>query len=82
MRTNFENIEFEINFINYEVDFDYQPYEAQTHNYPGCAASVEVYWLVSVGGANAEELGMELEDLDETTIELLEAAALKYVLDN
>lgn len=78
MKTNFENVELEANFVNYEIHFDYQPLEPQTSLDPGCRASVEIYWLCAVDGVEAEELGIEFQELPESTQILLEQLALEY----
>lgn len=43
------NLEVSVNGIDFQVEFDYQPKEAQTLTYPGCNESVEVTGVSMLG---------------------------------
>jgi hypothetical protein len=49
--------------IEIEVFFDFQPYEAVTHDYPGCDASCDIYEVVIV---NTDAEICLLKDIEST----------------
>ena len=66
---NTYNLEITIDGICFGVDFDYQPEEKQTWDYPGCPAGVEILgvWLLS------DDLATNLvEVLDEKVLVRIE----------
>ena len=62
-----------INFKGFDFDFDYnyEPYEAQTYDYPGSPAQFEIY-NIKLNGIDAFELlEDQFEEFEEKAIESL-----------
>lgn len=59
------------NGYDFEVDFDYQPAERMTRDYPGCSESVEINEVMDSDGDMVKEYAFEL----------LENALLQACLD-
>lgn len=52
------------NNIELDVEFDYQPYEPSTYEYPGCAESVEIT-AVFFNGTDITDIILEFGDIEE-----------------
>ena len=80
--THIENVdtEFEI-----EVDYDYQPYEQMTRQYPGCSESVEINEVRIVNGSEIclmkNEEGLIEEQILEHIAEESDYNKYGYLLD-
>jgi len=59
--------------FDFEVDYNYQPYEAQTYEYPGSPAYYEFY--------NIKLNGIDASELLEHCIEDFEDEAIKQLTD-
>jgi hypothetical protein len=62
-----------INYKGFEFDFDYnyEPYEQQTYEYPGSPAQFEIY-NVTLNGIDASDLlENQIEEFDEYVIDNL-----------
>lgn len=51
--------------VEFEVDYDFQPAERQTYNYPGCEADIQIssVKLIGIDGINST-VGKYLQDDD------------------
>ena len=49
---------------DFEVDFDYQPYEPSTRHYPGCSEDVEINEVMDSDGDIIKEYAFELLEYD------------------
>lgn len=52
--------------VTFDVEFDYQPDEPQTYDYPGCGASVDVT-CIECNGVDFTEFFTEYGDKKEIT---------------
>lgn len=57
--------------VTLDVEFDYQPYEAMTRDYPGCPEAVDIYSVI------LEDTGSEVCLLPDAEVEVEEK-----ILDN
>jgi len=62
-----------INYLghDFEFDFDYQPEERRTHDYPGIDEEFKIY-NITLNGINAEDLlSKQIEDFEKEVINQL-----------
>ena len=62
--------------ITLELEVDYQPFEEQEHNYPGCEESVDTTGVSYLGNDVTEllaELGVDWSELDELALHAVHA---------
>lgn len=66
-------MKYQINYKGFifEFDMNYEPYEAQTYEYPGSPAAFEIY-NVTLNGIDADELlEHQREEFEEAAIEYI-----------
>ena len=72
-------VDIEFNEVSFDVEFDYQPYEAPVMYYsdgsghPGCAESMDICSVTYEGREMIELLDDDLDEIEELTWAAMEA---------